>query len=102
RWLWPLVGIGVLSIVWWVATGDLRPYGLVQFGPILFLLPAAFTVRSVRALWPVALLYTLAKVAEALDHEIFAVFFWSGHTVKHVLSGAATWYLLQWRRGIVG
>src|SRR4026209_552157 len=35
--LWPLIGIGVFSILLWRWTGDLRLYGWVQFFPCLVL-----------------------------------------------------------------
>jgi len=35
-----LLFCGISSVVWWRMTGDLRPYVLVQFGPICLLLPA--------------------------------------------------------------
>jgi hypothetical protein len=40
--LWPLIGVGVASVLYWYATerqghGDLRLYGLVQFFPLLLI-----------------------------------------------------------------
>ena len=48
---WPLVILGVASVVWWRWTDDLRPYIMVQFFPIvslpflLYFCPASGTSR---------------------------------------------------------
>jgi len=71
RWLqWPLILFGIASVEWWRYTGDLRPYAVVQFGPLLVLMPASWFDRTVRGLWPAASLYALAKVAETFDLAI--------------------------------
>ena len=41
---------GVASVLWWNITGDLRFYALVQFGPLLILIPALWFVRDARYL----------------------------------------------------
>jgi hypothetical protein len=95
RLLAPLLVTGVASIVLWRATGDLRLYGLVQFGSILFLLlgiclfPPSYTLGI--GYGAAIGLYAAAKACELFDAAIFealgrAV---SGHTLKHVLAGAA-------------
>jgi hypothetical protein len=81
-------------------TGDLRLYGLVQFVPLV-LIPLALLLYPRR--WipgadvaAVAGWYALSKVFEALDAAIFA---WgglvSGHTLKHLAAGTATYWLLR-------
>ncbi len=35
RVFWPLLLLGVLSVIYWRVTGDLRPYVLVQFYPLV-------------------------------------------------------------------
>ncbi|HKF20633.1 MAG TPA: alkaline phytoceramidase [Candidatus Angelobacter sp.] len=90
----PFVIIGVASIVWWRVTGNLWPYALVQFGPAIPLIVIA--VRSGPGLRPVLILYGLSKITEFFDKPIFAVFPLSGHTLKHLLAGAATWYIYRW------
>src|SRR5262249_50850317 len=47
----PVVIVGIASIVWWRVTGNLWPYGLVQFGSLGLLLVVAF--RREPGLWPV-------------------------------------------------
>jgi hypothetical protein len=105
RLLWPLVGLGLGSIVYWYVSdrsgaGDLRPYFLVQFFsllaiPLLLLIfPARYSGSGV---YLVALgAYLLGKVAEAKDVEIYrAGGIVSGHTLKHLLAavgiGAIAW-----------
>jgi len=95
-WVIPFVLAGVSSIVWWRFTGNLWPYALVQFGPMLILIVIAF--RSEPQLRPVVVFYGLSKITEFFDAQIYAVFPWSGHTLKHLLAGVATWYIYQWIR----
>ena len=51
RWLLAsLVACGAASVLWWIATNDLRFYVLVQFGPLLILVPALWIVHDARYL----------------------------------------------------
>ena len=99
----------VASVAWWVYTDrsgadDLRPYLLLQGLPLV-LIPLWQAIhrapRADRIAFAAAMaLYLLAKLAEALDHEIAnAVRFVSGHTLKHLIATAATaavvWGLTQ-------
>lgn len=90
----PLVIVGIASIVWWSLTGNLWPYGLVQFGSLAALVLIAF--RSEPGLWPVIGWYGLSKVAEHFDKQIYSVLPLSGHTLKHLLAGISAWYILRW------
>ncbi len=91
--LFPLIGCGILSVLDWRITGDLRVYAGVQFGSALtiaFLLsmfPARYT-RSNR-LWFVLALYAFAKLAEQFDGPIAALTGAGGHPWKHFLAAAA-------------
>lgn len=94
RLLWPLLFVGVGSVVYWdytesTGTGDLRPYGLVQFLPGLVLPTVLLLYRSAydstRFYWIAIGLYVLAKFFEHFDAAIFSqgeVI--SGHALKHV------------------
>lgn len=102
--LWPLVIFGVASVgYWWwsegVGKGDLRPYVLVQFFPMLAvpLMLALFPPRYSGGGWLVAclLLYALAKGLEVADRPILELLGVSGHTLKHLASAAATWTIWQ-------
>ena len=92
--LWPLIAVGVLSLLLWRWTGDLRLYGWVQFFPcvalpLLFLLfPPKYTATSY---WFIAAaLYALAKLFEFYDNAIYSVgSILSGHTLKHIAAAAA-------------
>jgi hypothetical protein len=108
RLLWPLALLGVASVTYWYWTevqgrGDLRPYVIVQFLPML-IIPMLLLLYSgnrmlTAFLWATLLTYALAKVAEYFDPAIFAwLGFWSGHTVKHLLSALAVlWVVLCFR-----
>jgi hypothetical protein len=89
----------VASVAAWrlgdaAGAGDLKPYLLVQFYPLLavplllVLFPGGRTGP-----WPYLLAlaaYLAAKVAEAEDGAVLqAVGLFSGHTLKHLLAAAA-------------
>lgn len=97
----PLLAAGALSVAWWGWTeargaGDLRAYGLVQFGSlaivvlalVLYRLPHSGTAFLVAALAT----YGAAKVFEAFDEQIFALGgIVSGHTLKHLTAAIGLW-----------
>lgn len=106
--LFPLLMIGVGSVVYWHFTeqaghGDLRLYGFVQFYPIL-LIPAIlllFRARFTNSGYLVAMIgvYALAKVSEHFDAELLSLGqIVSGHTVKHLLASLPIWFVLQMLR----
>jgi hypothetical protein len=97
RFLFPLVAFGIASILWWIATGDLRLYAVAQFGAVFVVVFAMFFSTPARQLWPVLLLYALAKLAEHFDQAIYAALPVSGHTIKHLLAAAATYWILRWQ-----
>lgn len=84
----------IASVFWWPATGDLRPYLLVQAAPLV-LVPLwqwrAAAPRARRIAFGLAIaLYVAAKIAEALDRQIYAAAaIVSGHTLKHLVAAAA-------------
>jgi len=87
--------IGVGSIVWWEANGDLRLYGVVQFFPGLLIL----ALRRWRLL-PVLVFYAIAKVCEQYDAQIYEALRHaiSGHTLKHFAAAASTFVIWSWMR----
>jgi len=99
--LWPLITIGVFSLLLWRWTGDLRLYGWVQFFPCLalpllfFLFPPKYSGTSY---WFVAAaLYALAKLLEYYDNAIYSVgSVLSGHTLKHLAAAAACFAVLRY------
>jgi len=99
--LWPLIAIGVLSLLLWRWTGDLRLYGWVQFFPgiALLLLFLLFSPKnSGTQYWLVAVaLYVLAKLFEFYDKAIYSVgSIVSGHTLKHFAAAAACLAILRY------
>ena len=105
----PLLAAGAGSVVHWSVTGDLRFYFVIQAAAILalplivLLFPPRYT--GGRDLLLVVGLYGLAKLFEGLDGPVFrAGHLVSGHTLKHLLGGAAAWVylrMLQRRRAMV-
>jgi hypothetical protein len=99
RLLAPFLLAGIASVLYWRFTeqdgrGDLRPYALVQYYPVvalgllLLLYPARFTLGSV--MWGVGGFYALAKAFELADEKILrSTGFVSGHTLKHLAAAAA-------------
>lgn len=99
RTLWPLLLAGVGSALYWHWTesrgaGDLRPYALVQFVPLL-LIPVLLLRHPSRYLanawiWWALGLYALAKLFEHFDAAIFtALSITGGHALKHLAAAAA-------------
>lgn len=92
--LWPLVTAGIASIAWWIRTeaaghGDLRPYVLVQFLPMLLvpmiLLLWRENALSTQRLWFAFGAYGAAKFAEQFDY----------HAMKHLLAALAAWWIIR-------
>jgi len=103
--LWPLVGVGAASVLYWYAGevrghGDLRPYVLVQFLPLLMIPLIMALYRSPtthgRYIFFALVWYGLAKVFELFDRQIFSSLgFVSGHTLKHLAAAAGCWTLVS-------
>ena len=89
---------GPASVVWWVATGSVTPYAVLQFGGMLTaVLCLLGRPRGQGPTWTVLLLgYTLAKTAEHFDAGIFVLTqeLVSGHTLKHVLAALTAWAVI--------
>lgn len=97
--LWLLVAFGVSAALYWSWTesqghGDLRPYVLAQFLPIL-LMPLILLLFPEKYLRSSLLLcafglYFLAKACEHFDRDIYEMTkFVSGHTLKHLVAAIA-------------
>ena len=104
-----LLAIGIGSVMYWHLTeaaghGDLRPYGLVQFYPMLaiplicLLFPGRHTTG--KHVFYMVLWYALAKICEHFDGEIYAFLgnTVSGHTLKHLIAAVATYMVLAMLR----
>src|SRR5215471_13862106 len=99
--LWPLIAIGIASLLVWRWTGDLRLYAWVQFFPCLAL-PLIFLLFAPKfsgtTYWLLAaMLYGLAKLFEFYDSAIYSAgAIASGHTLKHFAAAAACGALLRY------
>ena len=99
--VWPLIAVGVISILLWRWTGDLRLYGWVQFFPC-FALPVMFFLYSPKhsgtSYWLIAaVLYAVAKLFEFNDERIYSMgAILSGHTLKHLAAAAACFAILRY------
>jgi hypothetical protein len=100
----PLLLVGFASVMYWSYTeahgvGDLRPYAIVQFLPIL-LIPITlllFPARSDlgRYVWVMIGFYLAAKFFETFDGNIYAAGeLISGHSIKHIVASLAPASLL--------
>lgn len=107
RYLFPAIALGIISVVVWAVTTDLRFYFWVQFSsfvtiPLILLLFKSRYTHKVYFLYALVI-YGLAKWTEVKDHEIFhgTGDIVSGHTLKHVLAaiGLATlWWMIKVRK----
>ena len=95
RILFPLLILaGITSIIYWYMSeqnghGDLRPYALIQFLPMLLcpLILLLFSSRYTRSydIWWFLAWYLIAKICDYFDAELLN---WltvlSGHSLKHI------------------
>jgi hypothetical protein len=99
--LWPMLAIGIASLLVWLWIDDLRLYFWAQFFPGLALVslfslyPARYTHAHY---WLIAAgLYALAKLFEFTDHPIYSLGnLLSGHTLKHLSAAAACFIILRY------
>ena len=101
----PLLLAGVASVLYWRWSGlrgseNILPYALVQYGATAAIIVIAALFRSRYTRGPDVLIavaiYALAKLAEVLDAQIYAVgHVVSGHTLKHLIAACAVWWLVR-------
>ena len=92
--LLPLIIIGISSVFYWQFSeisgeGDLRPYILVQFLPMLLIPVIFFSFKSkytsISGYWWLFTAYIAAKFFEHFDQAIHLLTtFISGHSLKHI------------------
>ncbi len=100
RMLIPLLIVGGGSVFYWSVTeardaGDLRPYAIVQFLPMLLIPMILLMYRSVYDnvdfLWFVIVLYALSKLFEYFDFAVYEMGrLISGHSLKHIVAAIAS------------
>mgnify|MGYP001942486041 CR=1 FL=1 len=96
----PLIILGFGSILYWrySPSGDLRPYALVQFYPLLAI-PIILThfkskFSNTSGYWYLLLAYVLAKFCEHFDQQIHdSLSLISGHSLKHIFAAAGLYCL---------
>jgi hypothetical protein len=103
--LWPLVLLGLASVVYWrwsalAGFENLRPYLAVQFGSIAVVLAVSLLYRSRythgAVIFVLAAAYGVAKVVEVYDRQIYEAGQWlSGHTLKHLAAALGVYLLLR-------
>lgn len=101
-----LLALGVGAVLYWYVSelagrGDLRPWGYVQFWPVLLILLLIWRTppRYSRSgdIPAVFAFYATALLAEWLDRPLFTwTGFVSGHTLKHVLAALGSYWALRW------
>ena len=99
RMMIPLLIIGAASVFYWAVTeargaGDLRPYAIVQFLPILLIPLILLMYRpgydKSGFLWIVIGFYGLSKLFEYFDVAVYEIGgLISGHSVKHIVAALA-------------
>ncbi len=102
--LLPLSLFGLFSVVYWIGTeqlgaGDLRPYAITQFLPMLIIPVIVFSWKSASIKTADILIigagYGLAKLLELFDAQTFQLVMVSGHSLKHLAAAfSASWLLV--------
>lgn len=107
RSLWPLLLLGVITVLYWYATermgaGNLIPYGAYQAWSIAIIVvmlvawPARRYSHGGLLAWA-AVWYGLAKIFETYDLAVYRMLggTLSGHTIKHVLAAFAVFAIVR-------
>lgn len=85
--------LGPASVLWWQWSGNVAPYGVMQFGGMALVLWLLFLRSGTAGPNWAALIgaYALAKVFELQDQAVFALTgqLVSGHTLKHLAAACA-------------
>lgn len=102
---YPLLILGLCSVLYWTwsesnGVGDLRPYILVQFLPMLMIPIILLRFKSAytnsEGYWYLLTAYIVAKVFEYFDKEVFDLLgFISGHSLKHLVAAFGIYLLLR-------
>jgi hypothetical protein len=107
RALWPLLALGVASVLYWYATeragaGNLIPYAAYQAWSIVVIVvvvaafPAKRYTHGSLLLWA-AVFYGVAKLFESFDLAVYRALggTLSGHTIKHLFAAAAVFAIVR-------
>lgn len=97
----PLLFSGIASVIYWRVTGDLRPYVLVQFYPLvavplmLCLPTSSVSAHLAMAQWGMIACYGAAKAAEFFDGRLQAAVPAGAHAWKHLLAALGLFVYTQ-------
>jgi hypothetical protein len=107
RALWPLLALGVFTVMFWYGTeragaGNVMPYGIYQGWSVLVIVlvliwfPATRYSHGSLLAWA-AIWYGLAKVFETFDLQIYRLLGGtvSGHSIKHVVASIAVFAIVR-------
>jgi hypothetical protein len=102
QWLtFALLACGAWSIHTWIASANVLPWAVLQFGGLTLMLGLALLAPRVGALpvpWiTVIIIYALAKVLEQSDAQVYHLTgdLISGHTLKHIVASFAALPVLR-------
>ena len=98
--------LGILSVIYWKLTGDIRLYLLILIGvPIIFFIKYYDNEeedekyeKSVKKNLYIILFFTvLYRFVEYYDHQIYDLTnnMISGHTLKHIFAGLSILYIVK-------
>ncbi len=106
RALWPLLALGVVTVLFWYGTerlgrGNLIPYAAYQAWSIVVIVllltwPARRYSHGGLLAWA-AVYYGIAKIFETFDLQVYRLLggMVSGHTIKHLLAAAAVFAIVR-------
>lgn len=92
--------LGILSVIYWKYSGDIRIYLIILIGvPIYFFLKYYNNENSnIKRNLYITLFFTiLYRLVEFYDHQIYKIMDnkISGHTLKHIFAGLSIWYIVR-------
>lgn len=102
--LMPLIFFGLFSVFYWIISeqygaGDLRPYAVVQFLPMLIIPAIIFSWKSetikTSDLLTIPTGYGLAKLLEFFDMQVYQLTTVSGHSLKHLAAAFSVYWVLH-------
>lgn len=92
--------LGPISVWFWLVSGNVLPWLVIQFGGMALILWMALTQPLLGALavrWgAVIAVYAIAKLLEVADHQVYELtsHVISGHSLKHLVASFAAWPVL--------
>ncbi len=103
KWFWPSIIIAAGTVFYWYlgelhGKGDLRPYAIVQFAPIVITLFMLFDLQFLKqhkSILFAFLFYIIAKLLEHYDEQVAEFIFIGGHPLKHLFAALSCWFLVK-------